>query len=540
MDTIFKTIFDYSPVGLLLINVDGKIVATNKKACDIFGFDITEIKDLSVEELIPKKFRKQHIQHRTDYLKKPYPRSMASGMDIRARRKNGDEFPVEIGLNPVSGINNTSIVVSIIDISQRDELDHNILLKKHYQQMLSTWPTIIYRTDITDNYRCTFISENSFRILGYTAQEILDTPDFWYKHLHPEDKQQTVTAFIDGVTNDKGDLEYRFCDAHGEYLWIHDSYRIIYDESKKTRDVFGSWTDVSKRKQLETERDLMEIDLRLAQKLESVGQLASGIAHEINTPIQFVGDSIYFLKDAFENMQTLLTDYQSIIKKFSDSPQYTELIKETHQSEEDADIIYLQEHVPKAIDRIFDGTDRVSTIVRAMKEFAHSDSVKKTPVDLNNALQTTLIIARNEYKYVADVKTELGNIPSVYCHLGEINQVFLNMIVNAAHAITEAVGNSGKRGQINISSYCEGDYVVITFKDTGTGIPLSVQNRIFDPFFTTKEVGNGSGQGLSICRATIVDKHAGDITFKTIEGEGTTFFIQLPINITSESQEVIV
>ena len=165
-----------------------------------------------------------------------------------------------------------------------------------------------------------------------------------------------------------------------------------------------------------------------------------------------------------------------------------------------------------------------------MKEFSHPDQREKTSADLNQALQSTLIIARNEYKYVANLETDFGDLPPILCHVGDLNQVFLNLIVNAAHAIADVVGNEGQMGQIRICTRQDGDWVLIDITDSGTGIPQSIRGRIFDLFFTTKEVGKGSGQGLAIARSIIVDKHRGSLTFKTAEGFGTTFMIRLPID----------
>jgi len=187
-------------------------------------------------------------------------------------------------------------------------------------------------------------------------------------------------------------------------------------------------------------------------------------------------------------------------------------------------------NVPGSLKSCEDGISRISTIVRAMKEFAHPDQREKAAVDLNQALQTTLAIAKNEYKYVADVTADFGDLPPVLCHVGDLNQVFLNLIVNAAHAIGDVVGQAGGKGSIRIRTLQEGNWARIDIADTGAGIPQSIRHRIFDPFFTTKEVGKGTGQGLAIARSIVVTKHHGSLTFETEVGKGTTFTIRLPID----------
>ena len=203
-----------------------------------------------------------------------------------------------------------------------------------------------------------------------------------------------------------------------------------------------------------------------------------------------------------------------------------------------ADVVLAEAEIPKAIAQTLDGVGRVATIVRAMKEFAHPDSGEKAVADLNKALTSTLTVARNELKYVADVETDLGDIPSVSCHLGDLNQVFLNLLVNAAHAIGDTVKESGGKGRIGVRTTCEGDNVCVAISDTGGGIPEHVRSKIFDPFFTTKGVGRGTGQGLAIARSIVVDKHGGSLTFETEVGEGTTFFIRLPVDGTPSAREI--
>jgi two-component system, NtrC family, sensor kinase len=204
-----------------------------------------------------------------------------------------------------------------------------------------------------------------------------------------------------------------------------------------------------------------------------------------------------------------------------------DLLDRVGEAAERADVEYLQERVPVAFERARDGISRVATIVGAMREFAHPPTAERAAVDVNEALQNTLIVAANAYKYVADVDIELGELPEVMCNGGDINQVFLNLIVNAAHAIEDR--GDGARGTIRIRTRAEADHVVITIADTGCGIPADVAGRVFDPFFTTKEVGRGTGQGLAIARTLVVERHGGTLTFETDPGSGTTFDIRLPI-----------
>jgi two-component system, NtrC family, sensor kinase len=277
------------------------------------------------------------------------------------------------------------------------------------------------------------------------------------------------------------------------------------------------------------ERRRLEQDLRHAQKLESVGRLAAGVAHEINTPVQFVSDSIHFVRDAVRDLFDVIAKLGDVQRSVLAGAPSMEAVAAASEASESADLEYLVDHVPKALERALDGLDRVAAIVRSMKEFAHPDQREMTEVDLNHAVESTLIIARTEYKYVADVETDLSALPKVRCYGGDLNQAILNILVNAAHAIADVVAGSDRRGIIRVRTYQDGNDAVISIGDTGGGIPAAVRDRIFDPFFTTKDVGKGTGQGLAIAHAVVVDKHQGRLTFETETGVGTTFFIRLPI-----------
>jgi signal transduction histidine kinase len=272
---------------------------------------------------------------------------------------------------------------------------------------------------------------------------------------------------------------------------------------------------------MESQRKL-ESDLRQAHKLEAVGRLAAGIAHEINTPIQFVGDNLAFLRQAIDAMLGLYGRTRALVAVADEEA--------SRRLETEVDFAHLSEEVPMAIAESVDGIAQVAEIVRAMKVFSHQESGSaQVPVDLRKAIEAVVTVARSETRDVADVVLELGDVPPVLAFGGPLNQVLLNLVVNAAHAVAEQVARTGQKGTIWVRATRDEDDVVVAIEDTGVGIPDSIRDRLFEPFFTTKIVGQGSGQGLAHARAVVVDRHGGTLTFESEVGRGTTFFVRLPI-----------
>ncbi|NLH50423.1 MAG: PAS domain S-box protein [Myxococcales bacterium] len=345
----------------------------------------------------------------------------------------------------------------------------------------------------------TFLAANSKKNRAAEIRKVLDAGEVWNGRLSNRKKdgaQYEEVATIFPVRNEKGQITH---------------YAAV------KRDV--------------TRLVALEAQLLQAQKLESIGQLAAGIAHEINTPIQYVGDNTRFLQDAFEDLLGLVNEYRRFVAAMNGKPGENPLLTAVNEAEELADLEYLASEIPLAVRQSLEGIERVAKIVRAMKEFSHPGTEEKTSVDLNKAIESTVTVSRNEWKYVADLELDLdAELPLVPCLPGEFNQVILNILINAAHAIGDVVSRgSGKKGRIVVRTRREGAWAEIRISDTGPGIPEAIQGKIFDPFFTTKEVGRGTGQGLAIARSAIVDKHGGTIYFETQPGTGTTFIVRLPI-----------
>ena len=280
-----------------------------------------------------------------------------------------------------------------------------------------------------------------------------------------------------------------------------------------------------------TQEIALQTQLSQAAKLEAVGQLAGGIAHEINTPIQYVGDNSRFLQDAFEQIMQLLKTYERFYDAAHESGPADAPASEVESARRDTDIGFFAEEVPQAIAQIMEGVQRITKIVQAMREFSHPGGEEKSPVNLNDAIERTVTLSCNAWKYVADLKTDLDpDLPHVMCFPNEINQVFLNIIVNAAQAIEEAgMKDAPEKARIAIATRTDGDWVEVRIADTGPGIPEEIQPRLFEPFFTTKEVGKGTGQGLAISYAVVVEEHGGELRVESKAGEGAVFIVRLPV-----------
>lgn len=318
----------------------------------------------------------------------------------------------------------------------------------------------------------------------------------------------------------------------GSAIQVEETVSPVRDPLGNVTNYVSVIRDVTKEIHLETQ-------LRNAQKLESIGQLAAGIAHEINTPTQYVGDNTRFLDDSLSEVFKLVFAYQSLITAIERDGQHAELVSSVRQIETDVDLQFLITEMPSALEHSLEGISRISHIVKAMKEFSHPGTASAILTDINKAIESTATVARSEWRYVANMEFSLDpNLPLVPCFPGDFNQVILNMIVNAAHAIAEKIGNnSGQLGFIKISTKREGESAVIHIQDSGNGIPESIVDRIFDPFFTTKGIGKGTGQGLALARSVIVDRHHGTVACDSVRGQGATFIITLPLKVQKNDNE---
>jgi two-component system, NtrC family, sensor kinase len=346
----------------------------------------------------------------------------------------------------------------------------------------------------------------------------------WLKYTPPEQHDSLRTWFRAVLdTGVSKTYETNSAGPKGEKLWFS-----TYMGPMKTG---GRIVGVVLVAQDITELRRTQLDVTAAHRMAAVGTLAAGIAHEVNTPIQFVGDSLQFLREGVQDILTVVDKLQNVFRLVTlESPpvELGEALAAVLEAEAAADLPFLRENVSDAFDRCVDGLERVSTIIKSIGEFAHPGHSEMAPVDLNRAITNTLNIARNEYVHVAVLEIDLCTLPPITCHVDQINQVVLNLIINAAHAIGDVFASSGAKGHLLVRTRMDGEDVVICVSDTGAGIPEAIREHIFEPFFTTKDVGKGTGQGLALAWSLVTEKHGGKLSYETILGKGTTFFVRLP------------
>jgi two-component system, NtrC family, sensor kinase len=414
------------------------------------------------------------------------------------------------------------------DITARKRGERLLLeSEERWRTLLANSQDIVMLIDAAG--RLTYANPAVARWLGYEPDELVGATLVGLAHA--DDKQAVTDAFARacGTSRTSGRPElvnYRSTHKDGSWHMLEATLVCLLDDPAIGAVLVAS-RDVSERAALEQERERLELERRVSQRLEAVGQLSAGIAHEINTPLQFVGDSVTFLREAVDELLALTKMYHYLLHT-QEMIGKQERQRRAAEAEESADLGYLTERIPKAFERTVDGIARVRSIVQAMKRFSHPSGSDAAPSDLNEAVDTTLAVCRNEYKYVADVELDLGKLPPVVCNIGEINQVLLNLIINAAQAIGENVARTEERGTIRISTRVDRNEAVIEIADNGPGIPPEYEDRIYEPFFTTKEIGKGSGQGLALARTTL-EQHGGSIKCTSTPGAGTTFTVRLPL-----------
>ena len=456
---------------------------------------------------------------------------------LQNRRKNGELFWEQATISSVIDEHGrTSHYISFKeDITDQHSAEESLRKEQQLvQTLMTTIPSAIYFKDLKSRF--IRVNQALAKSFGQASPDDLvgktDFDFFTQEHAQAayEDEQriiQTGTPILNLIEKETW--------PDRPPTWVATTKMPLRDEHGTIVGTFGLSTDITEQKRNEEQRAALELQLHQAQKLESIGRLAAGIAHEINTPTQYVSDNIHFIGKTLGDLEHVFAAYTGLLQWLRTQGPLPPELAALLAAAEKVRLDYLRREIPVAISDAEEGLARVTKIVRAMKNFSHPGQDTFTPIDLNQAIESTLTVSRNEWKYVAELVTDFDpQLPLIPCLPGEFNQVILNIVVNAAHAIADVVGfNTGKKGTISVSTRLDGNWVEIRIRDTGTGIPLHAQPHVFEQFYTTKQIGKGTGQGLALARAVIVDQHAGTLTFETQPAAGTTFIIRLPLQQTT-------
>jgi len=547
----YHQIFEKSPTAIMEVSIDGLLQWLKNQPAEITA-DLRQyfqahpeakqqfMGGIRFQQANPEAVRtlqaesESYLIHNAGRLLTPETAAILDDIFIRIAEGYTDHQTVvsivSFGGRPIDAILRVSVVeehrvlLTFQDITSHRQIERALQQAlQRIELLFSAMPLILISVDRDD--RVTQWNVFAEQLLGISANAVLNRP---FSQIPIPWEWRPVLKNLPRIAFRNGQPLYlksvRFTRPAGQDGFLNLIVTAIPAEAHHANEILIVGTDV-------TEQRKMEVQLLQSQKLEAIGQLAAGIAHEINTPIQFVGDNLQFIQDAVQSLVSGLVAGREIIRGAAEGRGDPERARAWLEQEKKLDLDDLAAELPKALADSQNGILRVANIVRAMKGFAHRESTgMKVPADINLALENTITVARNEWKYVSEVALDLDrNLPPVECHADEMNQVFLNILINAAHAVESKLGkNPGAKGLITVRTAVVGAFAEIRIQDSGAGIPEAIQKKIFEPFFTTKAVGKGTGQGLAIARAIVVEKHGGRIEFESREGEGTVFIIQIP------------
>ena len=531
LENILKSMF----ASLVVTDTDGRIRMVNEATLEMLEYSLEEIVGLPLDHVcrggdssdagdVAALLRLESVVRR----------------EAEYARKDGTLIPVLFTSSVLHDAEKRAdgIVCIALDITERKQSEEALRQAElKYRNIYEGAPEGIYQTT-TDGR---FISANPAmaRLHGFDSPErmIEEVSDIGSQlYVHPDRRRQFVEQIQKNGSVAMFESELRRQD--GSIRWIRESARAVPDNEGEVLYYEGTVEDITERKRArddlersrnelaEANRQLRENQTQLLQseKLAVIGQLAAGVAHEINNPVGFVLSNMGTLAEYADSLVNLLSAY----KNFEDCVQsgvpekVFQALESLRQQKEAIDLDFILEDLESLVAESADGAERVGRIVQNLRDFSHLDRQQRMPTDINAGIDSTLNIIWNELKYKVQIEKDYGDFPEVVCFPMELNQVFMNLLMNSAQAIED-------RGTIAIKTYRQEDFVYVAISDTGNGMSPEVQQRIFEPFFTTKEVGEGTGLGLSMCHTIIADKHGGEITCESERGKGTTFTLKIPV-----------
>jgi PAS domain S-box-containing protein len=517
----YKNIFENAQEGIFQSTPEGQFLSLNPAMARIFGFDS------------PREMRARYTDignqmyvvadDRRSILAEGLATGEMANREVRMRRRDGSVFWAELNGRVVRDDEGRVDYFEgfLSDVSERHRFVEELAQsEKRFRSLVETMSQGLVQID--DQGVLIYCNDHFCEMVEVAREDMLG--ESLASLIHPDDTEVFGGLLSHGIDSAHGvhlDIRFRRRDSHA--FTIVTPVRFLAQQE----DERGFWLLVMDV----TQRKLLESQLLQTQKLEAIGQLAAGIAHEINTPTQYVLNNMWFIKEAIEQLHAALARHEEFFDRVAAEPALLGEVAEVRAHDVDRQISFYLEELPAAISETLQGLERITAIVGSVKQFAHPGHEMQQDVNLNTLVESTVNLSRNEWKYVAELTTDLDpGLPDVSCQMQEIGQVLLNLVINAAHAIVDAGGGkSGAKGHIRIDTRRRGEWAEIRVQDTGTGIPEHAQGHIFEPFFTTKPVGMGTGQGLFIAHRTVVKNHGGTISFETGAGQGTTFIIRLPL-----------
>jgi len=494
---VVETAINASRDAIIVMNGDGKTIVWNDAAETMFGFSRKEVLGRDCHEFImPDAYKDAHNIAFSAFQKTGSGPAVNDTVKVCAKRKSGEEFPVELSISSFKVGENWSAAAIVRDISEQVEREGEFAqTAANYLALIDTVPASMYLKDIDHKY---VIANKAFcDLAGKPLSDIIGKTDYEIFQWDKADLHHVVDRKIFEGGKSFNEQAERICDSEGNERWISTTKVPLHDNQGLVSGLAAISQDV-------TEQHLAREQLVQSDKLAAIGTLAAGVAHEINNPIGFISSNLGTMKKYLSKVTGYLKDIG---------------IDSTENADSLKDIL---DDFGDAIDESIEGADRVRKIVADLKSFSRVDKSEMEMVNINIGLESTLNIVWNELKYTCVVEKDLGDIPDLYCLPNQLNQVFLNLLVNAGHAI------NGDDGKIVIKTWADDKSINVSIKDNGSGIPRNTLGKIFEPFFTTKEVGRGTGLGLSLTY-DIVKKHGGVIDVESEVGIGSTFTLRLPI-----------
>ena len=519
-ERLYRTFMDNLPDPTVVYDQSGAAIYANAAFNRVFGWSMEDIAGQKVD-FVPS----QEMPETIAKVKQMMRGEVVVDFETKRKTKDGRVLSVMVNTAPFFDLagNQNGNIVMLRDITARHRAEAaRRESEEKFKELVESMNEGLAMIDC--NRKIIFANERYHQMLDYPNGGLLGKTN---DELLEENSLASFRARWKNRVNKSDETKYEsvFLTSKGKPVPTLVSPKILRDGEGNITGSLAVITDLTEQKQLESR-------LIQAQKLEGIGQLAAGIAHEINTPTQYVLSNTGFLETSFGDLMQLMEAHRGFAATAAERELLPEQVDDLANLAEELDLEFLAEEIPKALSANRDGMERISKIVLSIKEFSHPGQEDMQPADLNKAIENTVIVASNEWKYVAEMDLDLDpDLPPVDCIIGEINQVILNLIVNAAQAMGEGTEEGeGPKGIISISTRQHGELAEIRVSDNGPGIPKAILGRVFDPFFTTKDPGKGTGQGLSLAYRAIVKNHNGDIAVDSREGEHTTFTIRIPLD----------